>query len=196
MLAANARGAGASALALDPITLSALGLVFLKIGAILFGSGYVLLVYLRQDLIVQRGWLSEAQLLDAIAVGQFTPGPVLTTATFVGYLLAGPGGAVVATIAIFLPSFVIVAASSPLIPRLRASPWAAGFLDGANAASLALMAAVTWHLGRAAIVDGFSAGLALVAAGLVLATRIPSAWLIVAGAALGLVYRTLVTPGS
>ena len=185
MLAANLRRATAC-LAVDPLTLTALGLVFLKIGAILFGSGYVLLAFLRQDLVVQRGWLTDAQLLDAIAIGQFTPGPVLTTATFVGYLLAGVPGAAVATVAIFLPSFVFVAASSPLILKLRKSRWAAGFLDGANAASLALMAVVTWQLGRAAVVDGLTAALAAIAGALVFGTRVHSAWLILGGAAIGL----------
>jgi chromate transporter len=189
MLATNLRRATACR-AVDPLTLSALGLVFLKIGAILFGSGYVLLAFLRQDLVVQRGWLTDAQLLDAIAIGQFTPGPVLTTATFVGYLVAGVPGAAVATLAIFLPSFVFVTASSPLIPKLRASRWAAGFLDGANAASLALMAMVTWQLGRAAVVDGLTAGLAAIAGALVFGTRVHSAWLILGGAAVGLA-RTL-----
>ena len=162
-----------------------LALVFLKVGSILFGSGYVLLAFLRPDLVERTGWLTDAQLLDAVAVGQFTPGPVLTTATFVGYLLARVPGAIVATVAIFLPSFVFVALSSPLIPRLRRSTWAGGFLDGANAASVALMALVTWQLGRAAIVDWVTAALALAAAGLLLATRLNSAWLVAGGALAG-----------
>ena len=162
-----------------------LALVFLKVGSILFGSGYVLLAFLRPDLVERTGWLTDAQLLDAVAVGQFTPGPVLTTATFVGYLLARVPGAIVATVAIFLPSFVFVALSSPLIPRLRRSTWAGGFLDGANAASVALMALVTWQLGRAAIVDWVTAALALAAAGLLLATRVNSAWLVAGGALAG-----------
>ena len=162
-----------------------LALVFLKVGSILFGSGYVLLAFLRPDLVERTGWLTDAQLLDAVAVGQFTPGPVLTTATFVGYLLARVPGAIVATVAIFLPSFVFVALSSPLIPRLRRSTWAGGFLDGANAASVALMALVTWQLGRSAIVDWVTAALALAAAGLLLATRLNSAWLVAGGALAG-----------
>jgi chromate transporter len=162
-----------------------LGLIFLKVGSILFGSGYVLLAFLRPDLVERTGWLTDPQLLDAIAIGQFTPGPVLTTATFIGYLVAGVPGAVVATVAIFLPAFVFVAASSPLVPRLRRSPWAAGFLDGANAASVALMAAVTWELARAAVVDGLTAALALGAAAVLLATRLNSAWLVAGGAAVG-----------
>jgi chromate transporter len=162
-----------------------LGLIFLKVGSILFGSGYVLLAFLRPDLVERTRWLSDAQLLDAVAVGQFTPGPVLTAATFIGYLVAGVPGAIVATVAIFLPSFVFVALSSPLIPRLRRSPWAGGFLDGANAASVALMAAVTWELGRTAVVDWLTAALALAAAVILLSTRLNSAWLVAGGAAVG-----------
>ena len=174
-------GAPASASAILP----QLGLIFLKVGSILFGSGYVLLAFLRADLVERTHWLSDAQLLDAVAIGQFTPGPVLTAATFIGYLVAGVPGAIVATAAIFLPSFVFVALSSPLIPRLRRSPWAGGFLDGANAASVALMAAVTWELGRAAVVDWFTAVLALAAAVVLLVTRLNSAWLVAGGAAVG-----------
>jgi chromate transporter len=165
--------------------LSQLALIFLKVGSILFGSGYVLLAFLRPDLVERTRWLTDAQLLDAIAVGQFTPGPVLTTATFVGYLVSGGPGAIVATVAIFVPSFVFVALSSPLIPRLRRSSWAAGFLDGANAASVALMAVVTWELGRAAIIDWMTAGLAAASAILLLSTRLNSAWLVAGGALAG-----------
>jgi chromate transporter len=171
--------AGASAI------LPQLGLIFLKVGSILFGTGYVLLAFLRPDLVERTRWLSDAQLLDAVAVGQFTPGPVLSAATFIGYLVAGVPGAIVATVAIFLPSFVFVAVSSPLIPQLRRSPWAGAFLDGANAASVALMATVTWELGRSAVVDWLTAALALAAAGVLLATRLNSAWLVAGGAAVG-----------
>jgi chromate transporter len=181
--------AGASAGAVAPgaaaVSLTTLTLLFLKVGSILFGSGYVLLAFLRPDLVERTGWLTDAQLLDAIAVGQFTPGPVLTTATFIGYLVAGVPGAMLATAGIFLPSFVFVALSIPLIPRLRRSPWTASFLDGANAASVALMAWVTWQLGRAAVVDWLTASLALAAGALVLATRVNSAWLVLGGAAGG-----------
>jgi chromate transporter len=162
-----------------------LALIFLKVGSILFGSGYVLLAFLRPELVERTRWLTDSQLLDAIAIGQLTPGPVLTTATFIGYLIAGSAGAVVATVAIFLPSFVFVALSGPFIPRLRRSPWTAGFLDGANAASVALMATVTWELGRAAVVDWLTAGLALASAAVLLATRVNSAWLVAGGAAVG-----------
>ncbi len=191
MLAMNVRG-GTGCLAVAPVTLPALGLLFLKVGSILFGSGYVLLAFLRADLVERLGWISDAQLLDAVAVGQLTPGPVSTTATFIGYLVAGGPGAVVATLGIFLPSFVLVAASNPLIPKLRASRWAGAFLDGANAASLALMAVVTWQLGRAAITDWLTAVLAVVAGALVFGTRIHPAWLIGGGGAVGFALHTLI----
>jgi chromate transporter len=166
-------------------------LVFLKIGAVLYGSGYVLLAFLRADFVERLGWLTDRQLLDAVAVGQVTPGPVFTTATFIGFLLAGVPGALLATVAIFLPSFVFVAVSRPWLPRLRASPRAAGFLDGVNVAALGLMAAVAWQLGRAAIVDPLTAGLALGAVALLLATRINSVWLIAAGGIVGIAWRVL-----
>jgi chromate transporter len=132
-------------------------LIFLKVGAVLFGSGYVLLAYLRADLVERHGWLTEGQLLDAVAVGQVTPGPVFTTATFVGYLLAGPLGAVIATVAIFMPAFFFVAISGPLIPRLRRSAVTGAFLDGVKVASVALMAGVAVQLGRSAVLDGLTA---------------------------------------
>jgi chromate transporter len=168
------------------LTLSGLFLVFVKIGSVLFGSGYVLLAFLRADLVHRLHWLTEGQLIDAIAAGQVTPGPVFTTATFIGYLLAGPKGALVATAGIFLPAFVFVAASGPLVPRLRASKVAGAFLDGVNVASLALMAVVTVQLGRAAIVDVTTGMLALVAAGLLLLFKTNSTWLVLGGAAVGL----------
>lgn len=183
---ASAAWASAAASGPAPVSLSTLAWIFLKIGSILFGSGYVLLAFVRADLVEHTGWLTDQQLLDAVAIGQFTPGPVLTTATFVGYLIAGTPGAVVATVAIFLPSLVFVAASNPVIPRLRRSPWAAGFLDGVNVASLGLMAAVSWQLGWAAIVDWPTAGLAAVAGYGVFRWRVNSAWLVVGGAAIGM----------
>ncbi len=161
-------------------------LVFLKIGSVLFGSGYVLLAFLRADFVERLRWLTEAQLLDAVAVGQFTPGPVFTTATFIGYVLGGPAGAVVATVGIFLPAFVFVALSGPLVPRLRHSKTAGAVLDGVNVASLALMAAVTINLASAAIVDVPTGVLALVAALLLLRFRINSAWLVLGGALAGI----------
>jgi chromate transporter len=167
--------------------LGSLFLFFLKVGSLLFGSGYVLLAFLRADLVERWQWLSEAQLLDAVSAGQITPGPVFTTATFIGYMLAGFPGAVVATIGIFIPAFLFVALSGSLVPRLRRSATAGAVLDGVNAASLALMAVVTWQLGRAALVDGLTVGIALVSAVLLLLLRVNSAWLILGGAVAGLV---------
>ena len=183
----SAAGAGAPA----PVGLAALFGVFCKIGSVLFGSGYVLLAFLRAELVERRAWMTEAQLIDAVAVGQVTPGPVFTTATFVGWVLAGPGGAAVATLGIFLPAFVFVAASGPLVPRLRASPAAAAFLDGVNVAALALMAVVTAQLGRAAVVDLPTAAFGLAAAGLLLATGLNATWLVLGGALGGLAVRAL-----
>lgn len=180
--AAAALAAGPAA----PVSLWSLTGFFLKVGSVLFGSGYVLLAFLRGDLVQRWGWLTDQQLMDAIAVGQFTPGPVFTTATFIGYVIAGTPGAMLATLGIFLPSFVFVAASSPLIPRMRRSAWAGSFLDGVNVASLGLMATVTWQLGRAALVDGITVTTALVAALLIFRQRVNSAWLVLAGAAIGL----------
>jgi chromate transporter len=159
--------------------------VFLKIGAVLFGSGYVLVAFLRADLVERLGWLTERQLLDAVAIGQVTPGPVFTTATFIGYILAGVPGAVVATIAIFLPAFVFVAASGGLVRRIRASPRGGAALDGVNVASLALMAVVTVQLARAALVDPLTIALAVASAVLLIRYRINSAWLVLGGAAVG-----------
>jgi chromate transporter len=164
----------------------ALFLVFLKIGSVVFGSGYVLLAFLRTDLVVHRAWVTDAQLVDAVAIGQVTPGPVFTTATFLGYLLRGPVGAAVATIGIFLPAFLLVAVSGPLIPYIRRSATAGAFLDGVNVASLALMAAVSYQLGRAAIVDWLTVGLAIAGAILLLRFRINSAWLVLGGALVGI----------
>ena len=136
-------------------------LFFLKIGCVLYGSGYVLLAFLQRDLVEQQGWLTSQQLLDAIAIGQITPGPVFTTATFVGYLLAGNAGALAGTIGIFLPAFLLVGLVNPWVPKIRRSPWASSFLDGVNAGALGLMAGVTYTLSRAALVDGFSEVLAI-----------------------------------
>jgi chromate transporter len=130
-------------------------------------------------------WLTQAQLLDAVAIGQVTPGPVFTTATFIGYLLAGVPGAAIATVSIFLPGFVFVAASRPLIPRIRGSRVAGAFLDGVNVGAVALMIAVSWQLGRAAVVDLLSAGIAALSAGVLIYFRINSVYLICAGALLG-----------
>ena len=179
--------AGGAAVGLAaPFSLQGLFLFFFKVGAILFGSGYVLLAFLRADLVGHLHWLTDRQLLDAVAMGQLTPGPVFTTATFIGYLLGGLPGAAVATAGIFLPSFFFVAASGPLVPRLRRSPTAGAFLDGVIVGSLALMAVVTFVLGRAAIVDLPTALLAAASAFLLLRYRVNSAWLVLAGACVGL----------
>ncbi|CAA9331745.1 MAG: Chromate transport protein ChrA, partial [uncultured Gemmatimonadaceae bacterium] len=184
--AATVAVATAAAAVAPPAGLGALFAVFAKIGAVLFGSGYVLLAFMRADLVERLGWLTERQLLDAVAVGQVTPGPVFTTATFVGYVLAGPAGAAVATVGIFLPAFVFVALSGPLVPRLRRSPTAGAVLDGVNVASLALMAVVAVQLGRTALVDALTVGVAAASAVLLLRFRVNSAWLVLAGAAIGL----------
>ncbi|HEU5260142.1 MAG TPA: chromate efflux transporter [Gemmatimonadales bacterium] len=182
-------GAGAGATGGAAFGLWPLFLFFLKVGAVLFGSGYVLLAFLRADLVARWGWLTEAQLIDAVAVGQVTPGPVFTTATFIGYVLGGVPGSLLATLGIFLPAFVFVAASAPFLPRLRRSPTAGAFLDGVNVASLALMAVVTWQLGRAALVDAPTVALALGSALLLLRYRVNSAWLVLAGALVGSLIR-------
>jgi chromate transporter len=172
--------AGAASFGLWPLFL-----FFLKVGAILYGSGYVLLAFIRADLVERWHWLTETQLLDAIAVGQVTPGPVFTTATFIGYVLGGPRAAVVATLGIFLPAFFFVAVSGPVVPRIRRSAMAGAFLDGVNVAALALMLVVTAQLGRAAVVDVVTLALALISAFLLFRSRVNSAWLILAGAIVG-----------
>jgi chromate transporter len=183
--------AAALASAATSFSLTSLFLMFLKVGAFVFGSGYVLLAFLRADLVVHHGWLTDAQLLDAVAVGQMTPGPVFTTATFVGYLLAGVRGATVATIGIFLPAFLLVAASGPLVPRIRKSKIASAFLDGVNVGSLALMAEVAWQLGRASLVDIVTIILAVGSVVALLRWRFNSAWLVLIGALVGLITSAL-----
>lgn len=168
-----------------PFGLWPLFLFFLKVGSVLYGSGYVLLAFLRSGLVERFGWLTETQLLDAVVIGQITPGPVFTTATFIGYLLGGPPAALIATIGIFLPAFFFVAVSGPLIPRIRRSPVAGAFLDGLNVASLALMAVVTFQLLQSAIVDWPTIVLALTAAFLLLRFKLNSAWLVGGGALVG-----------
>ncbi len=171
--------------------LGKLFLVFVKIGSIVFGSGYVLLAFLRADLVARTHWLTEPQLIDAVAVGQFTPGPVFTTATFIGYLVGGLPGALVATIGIFLPSFVLIAASGPLIPRLRRSELAGAFLDGLNVASLALMAVVGVQLERSALIDVPTILLAIASGVALLRWRVNSAWLVLGGGLIGTVVHRL-----
>jgi chromate transporter len=173
------------------VPLLPLFLVFLKIGSVLFGSGYVLLAFLRTDLVERMHWMTEAQLIDAVAVGQVTPGPVFTTATFIGYLLAGPIGAVVATVGIFLPAFVLVLLTSPLLPKLRASKIAGGFLDGVNVASLALMAVVTVQLAHAAFVDVPTIAIGALAAIALLRFKVNSSWLVLGGAIAGAVVQSI-----
>lgn len=177
--------APAPALAADPTVLRVF-LVFLKIGSILFGSGYVLVAFLRTELVERLHWLTEAQLLDAVAVGQITPGPVFTTATFVGYLVAGPAGAAAATVGIFLPAFLLVAAAEPIVRALRRSAAAGAFLTGVTVASLGLMAAVTVPLADAALVDLLTLLLAATSLALLLFTRLSPTWLILLGATVGL----------
>lgn len=181
-------GAAAAGLAAAPFGLWRLFLTFLKIGSVLFGSGYVLLAFLRSDFVLRLHWLTEKQVLDAVAVGQVTPGPVFTTATFIGYLLGGLPGALVATAGIFLPGFLLVAASGPLIPRIRRSPLAGAVLDGVIVGSLALMGVVTWQLGRAALVDPLTIVIACVSALLLFAFRLNAAWLILAAAIVGIIH--------
>ena len=185
--ASGAKGAALAAAAVAvPFSLTTLFLFFLKVGAVLFGSGYVLLAFLRTDLVDRLRWLTEAQLLDAVAVGQITPGPVFTTATFIGYFLGGFRGAVVATIGIFLPSFFFVSISGPLIPHLRRSPLTGAFLDGVNVGAWALMAAVTLFLARSAVIDVTTMLLAISSAVVLIRYRVNSAWLVLGGGLIGL----------
>ena len=167
-------------------------LSFLKIGSVLYGSGYVLLAFVQQEFVDRHHWLTSQQLLDAVAIGQFTPGPVLTTATFIGYLLAGNLGAIAATIGIFLPAFIFVPAINPFVSKLRKSSWTAGFLDGVNAASIGLMAAVALELGRGTLIDIWTVTMAI--ASFVILLKFPkfnSAWLLIAGAAIGWLLKQL-----
>ena len=165
---------------------TAVFLSFLKIGSVLYGSGYVLLAFVQQEFVDRNHWLTSQQLLDAIAIGQFTPGPVLTTATFIGYLLAGNLGAIAATIGIFLPTFILVPAINPFVSNLRKSPWTAGFLDGVNAASIGLMAAVAWELGRGTLIDIWTVLVAIASLGILLKfPKVNSAWLVIGGGAIG-----------
>ncbi len=191
LLFAPAAAAPAAAASVSGYSAFTLFLVMLKVGALLYGSGYVLLAFLRGDLVEGLGWLTDQQLLDAIAVGQVTPGPVFTTATFVGYIVGGFAGAVIATVAIFVPSFLFVGLIGPLLPRLRRHAWTAALLDGVNVAALGLMAAVTVILARDAVVDVMSGALAVLAAILVVRFRVNSAWLVLGGALIGILYRWL-----
>ena len=182
---------GAPALLAAPFTLSVLFLTCLKIGAVLYGSGYVLLAFMRADFVTRLAWLTDQQLVDAIAIGQVTPGPLFTAATFVGFVLGGIPGALLATLGMFLPSFVFVAISNPFIPKMRASPWLGALLDGVNVSSLGLMSAVTLQLGRASLIDLLTIAMALVSVILIARFRINGTWLVLGGALVGLL-RALV----
>ena len=177
-----------------PVSLGTLFLTFLKIGGLLYGGGYVLLAFLRGDFVETLGWITNQQLLDAVAVGQFTPGPLFTTATFVGYLVSGIPGAIVATVGIFLPSFIFVAISNPMIPRMRRSKVFSALLDGVNAAALGLMAAVTVELGANAFIDPLTVFLGLAAAVLLVRYKYNATTLIAAGGGIGLL-ASLLFPG-
>jgi len=168
-----------------PVGLLRLFLSFVRIGSVIFGSGYVLLAFLRSEFVERLHWLTERQLIDAVAVGQFTPGPLFTTATFIGYIVAGWPGALVATVGIFVPGFLLVALCGPFISRFRRAPLVAAALDGVVAASIALMAVVAWQLGRAAVVDRATLALFLVSVIMLLRFKLNSVWLIVAAAAVG-----------
>jgi chromate transporter len=167
------------------ITLGGVFWGFLKIGLLLYGGGYVLLAFLRSEFVTQLGWLTEQQLLDAVAVGQFTPGPLFSSATFVGYIIAGVPGAILATVAIFGPAFVFVGLTGSLVARLRKNAWTGALLDGVNAAAIGLMVGVTLELGRAALVDALTVVLALVTLGLLVRFTLNSAWLVLGGAIVG-----------
>jgi chromate transporter len=166
-------------------------LFFLKIGSVLYGGGYVLLAFLQRDLVERSHWLTSQQLLDAVAIGQITPGPLFTTATFVGYLLAGNGGAITGTLGIFLPSFILILAIGPWVAKIRSSLWASGFLDGVNAASVGLMAVVTYTLGRAAILDWVAIAIALLGSIALFRFKLNPIWLILAGGGLGIAVKVM-----
>jgi chromate transporter len=168
-----------------PFSLRGLFWVFLKVGATLFGSGYVLIAYLRTDLVHRLGWLTESQLLDAVAVGQVTPGPVFTTATFIGYLLGSWRGALVATVGIFLPAFLLVGLSALFLPRLRKSPALSAFMNGVNAAAVALMATALWDLGRATLASPWTLALGVAAAWLLIRQRVNATWVLLGGGLAG-----------
>jgi chromate transporter len=172
--------------AIKRVPLARIGWFFLKVGAVLYGGGYVLFAFIEQGLVRDHHWLTQQQLLDAIAIGQFTPGPLLSTATFIGYLLGGAWGAAVATIAIFLPSFIYVAALGPILPKLRRSAWMAAFLDSVNVCAVSLMAGVSIKLAGDAL-RGWPMGVIAVAAFAVLwKWKINPAWVVLGGALAGL----------
>jgi chromate transporter len=163
-------------------------LEFLKLGSIVFGSGYVLVTYLHSDLVLGNHWLTQSQLLATVAIGQLTPGPIFTTATSIGYLLGGLPGALVATVAIFVPSFLFVAALMPLLGRARRFKWSASALDGVNVAAIALMAGVTLQLGRTSLVDWLTVLTGVASLGLLLRWRVNATWLVLGGVGIGLLH--------
>ncbi|WYL95361.1 MAG: chromate efflux transporter [Gloeotrichia echinulata IR180] len=188
----KATAASATVATAANVPLWQLGWFFLKIGSVLFGGGFVLIAFIQGELVGEYGWLTQQQLLDAIAIGQFTPGPVLSTATFIGYVLAGVPGAIVSTVGIFLPSFVFTAALNPLVPKLRASKWTSAFLDSINVSAVALMVVVTFQVGVATLslaklpfVDLFGLAIAIISAVLAIRFRINAAWLVLGGAIIG-----------
>src|SRR3972149_5755767 len=181
----------AAVTAVIPFKLSHLFLIFLKIGSVLYGSGYVLLAFLRSDFVTRLGWLTDQQLIDAIAVGQVTPGPVFTTATSIGFILGGKPWAILDSSGIFVPSCILVAISNPLIPRIRHSPRISAFLDGVNIASLGLMAAVPRQFGRASFIDPMTIGKAVITAILLIYFKVNSTWLVAGGAAAGLLINLI-----
>ena len=174
-----------------PFRQTTLFLTFLKIGSVIYGSGYVLYAFFNSEFVVRLGWLNQQQLLDSIAVGQITPGPVATSATFVGYLMGGWPSGLLATLAFFLPSFVFVALISRFVPLLRKKWWSGAFLDGVNVSALGLMAGVTWTLGRAGVADWFTVALVIVTLIMVFRFKVNSAWLVAGGGILGIVYKVL-----
>jgi chromate transporter len=182
---------GATATGSHHVSLDSLFLEFLKLGAVVFGSGYVLLAFLRGDLVQQLHWLTDGQVVDAISVGQVTPGPVFTSATFIGYLVGGIAGALVATVAIFLPAFALSGVVYRLLPRIRRSPWAQAFLEGATVSGLGLMAGVAIQLGRGVIVDAYTAAVAIFAFFVLRRFQPNSVWLVLGGAAVGVTAKAL-----
>ena len=180
---------GASTAGVSLPTVAGVFLYFLKVGAVLFGSGYVLLALLRADLVERLHWLTENQLIDAIAISQGTPGPFFTVATFVGYVISGWRGAVLATFGMFLPAFVFVAITAKYLPKLRKSPTAGAFLDGVNASAVALMAFVGWQFARETLLSVPAIVIAVIAVVLLMRYQVNSAWLVLGGAVTGIVLR-------
>lgn len=183
--AVSVAGVAAEAIVSRP-SISKIALFFLKVGAVLYGGGYVLLAFLEQGLVQQHHWLTRQQLLDAVAIGQFTPGPVLSTATFIGYMLGGVPGAAVATVGIFLPSFFYVALLAPVLFRLRKSAWIAAFLDSVNVCAVCLMAGVTFQLGSDALRGWISWIIALISLAVLLRWKVSPAWVVLGGGIVGL----------